>query len=284
MLNSLVAELCGVLADLYLNPSDARRIASQVGLDLRYLELGNQSINNWDAVIRQAVKRNKLNTLLAVVDSEWHDSPEFASVYAACQAAGLHSVTRTPHDRSGGDLLHFLPDRHDQELVLSEAIQHCQQARRPFVCVIFGNDEECHDKFVERLYVHSLRSHLGLDPMIPIKQIPLPFPPSTNNTNDFHHRLRFSLANPLLGRSQATVAEVNSYLVAQRVPTVLHTYLRIQTWQQREETVLRNFIKFWQGWPQLAFDQWLLICICLRCEQQTRNRLKFWQRQETRLL
>lgn len=282
--NDLFVELRGVLADLYLNPSDARRIASQVGLDLRYLELGNQAINNWDAILRKAISSDKLDRLLAAVDSECNDSPAFTTVYAVYQSVGMHSSTSTSHNRSTGDLLHFLPDRHDQELALSDAIQQCQQARRPLVCLIFGNDDECHDKFVERLYLHSLRSHLGLDPMIPIKHIPLPFPQHTGDANDFHRRLRFSLVNPLLGRSQATIAEVNAHLVAHRAPTVLHTYLRIQAWQKHEETILRNFLEFWQEWPELAFDQWLLVCICLRCEQQPRNRLKFWQRQKQRML
>ena len=282
--NDLFVELRGVLADLYLNPSDARRIASQAGLDLRYLELSNQAINNWDVILRKAISSDKLDRLLTAVDSECNDIPAFTTVYAAYRLVGLHSLTSLPHDRRAGELLHFLPDRHDQELALSEAIESCRRARRPLICLILGNDDECHDKFVERLYLHSLRGYLELEPIVPIKHVPLPFPPHTSDTSDFHRRLRFSLANPILGRSQATVADVNAYLVAHRVPTVIHTYLRIQDWQQREEVIIRNFLEFWQGWPELAFDQWLLVCLCLRCEQQTRNRLKFWQRQETRLL
>src|SRR6266849_227761 len=49
------------------------------------------------------------------------------------------------------DLLPYLCDRSDQRTKLAEGIREWKKARRPFVCIIHGNDDECHYSFKERL-------------------------------------------------------------------------------------------------------------------------------------
>jgi len=75
-------ELRDVLAYLYLDSANAERIASDAGLDLRYLKFDSHAINNWHAILKEAGKTGKLDTLLAIVDDVYGGNTEFADVYA----------------------------------------------------------------------------------------------------------------------------------------------------------------------------------------------------------
>ena len=62
-------------------------------------------------------------------------------------------------------LLPYLANRSAQEEVLEDALELFKDnfTLHPFICVVHGNERECHDMFLERLRVVSLLNPLGYD-------------------------------------------------------------------------------------------------------------------------
>src|SRR6185503_17343659 len=90
------------------------------------------------------------------------------------------SATRTNKPKIGG-LLPYLCDRSDQETALHEALQYRKKnfERRPFVCIIHGDEYECHDMFRTRMKGVSLPRLLSLGAESDsIEEILLPWPPA----------------------------------------------------------------------------------------------------------
>lgn len=74
-------KLRDILADLYLDETSARRVATDAGLDLRYIEFSNRAINNWQAILIQAEKNRKVDALLEIVCNDYAGNQELQEIY-----------------------------------------------------------------------------------------------------------------------------------------------------------------------------------------------------------
>ena len=166
-------------------------------------------------------------------------------------------------------LLPYLANRSAQEEALEEALEYFQESAKPypFICVVHGNEYECHDMFLERLRLVSLPPSLGFDrDEIQIKKINLCWPYAEKNFKKIQLRLRKSLAKDVLGRSDASLEDVNQHLCKYPTPIMLMTFLTTRNWAQQGLRILDELLEFWRSWPDLNPNQKLIVCISITYE------------------
>ena len=220
----------------------------------------------------------------AIALLQWVNSPNgcgmdgFLTVLA--QTAPLPAELKTLEQRSKqGDigvgvalrprlpaLLTYDLDRSDQEFQLSQHIEKLGRLPpKPLICLIHGNDDECHDKFIDCLEKKGLHRLLGLTQNLAPYRIYIPKWPSQPNEQDhFHERYRKSLADSILQYSHASQEELNACLMAQPAPVIIELEFQARSWKKHAANVVLNVLDFWQQWPPLAPNQTLLVFLSIR--------------------
>lgn len=163
-------------------------------------------------------------------------------------------------------LLPYLSDRSDQEYELTKALQYYKEnvPRRPFICIIHGNQQECHEMFLERLRSITLPQFLNIntyqlsigEPWYvewPLRDIKL-----INRLSKLHYHL----ACKIVGRGHVTTETIAETLVQYKKPCMICTRLLTQDWQENETDLIENWLKFWNDdWPDMVPGQLLFIFI-----------------------
>ena len=112
-------------------------------------------------------------------------------------------------------LLAWLIDRFHQTLALEETIRRAQafSTPRPILFLLHGNEDECHDKFIERIVRYELGNWLP-QLAVPQKFLMKMLAEKPKSTSDLHDYLRGSLGHNTLGTTTATAADINSRLAS----------------------------------------------------------------------
>lgn len=168
-------------------------------------------------------------------------------------------------------LLPYLANRSEQEFELRQAIQtHQQQPQnRPLLCIIHGDEHQCHDKFLERLQKVSLPRLLKLDlTQAVIKNYLLSCPSAAENPEKFDEYLRHKLGEEVEHYSFASKEEINQTFCKYPYPVIIHTHLLTQNWEGKGVDSLYNLLDFWNNWTELAINQQLIICISIKYESK----------------
>jgi hypothetical protein len=172
-------------------------------------------------------------------------------------------------------LLPYLPNRHEQESKLKEAYKSYQEflnqgSSRPLVCIIHGDEFQTHDTYFERLQKYSVPQLLGLDRnQTAIQSYFL----ACRNMGQLETQLREELANSVLGSGYSSLGAINETFCKYPGPIIVRTHLLTQHWLQDRE-VLKKFLEFWQGWPDLVAGQQLIICLFVKYEKKGRESAK----------
>jgi hypothetical protein len=184
--------------------------------------------------------------------------------------------------RSIPSLLPYLADRGEQEFRLGEVLQRLsQRSPSPIVCLIHGDDLQCHDKFLERLTQVTLPKLLKLDSgRETIKDYPLNWPVRYQNMSELHKRLHKNLADTIVDQRLASLEEVNRYLARLPAPVLIHTQLLTEDFKKPGFDAVLNYLQFWQSWPQLTFGQCLIVCLLVK--YQAKQSLRFFKRRHFR--
>jgi 2-oxo-4-hydroxy-4-carboxy--5-ureidoimidazoline (OHCU) decarboxylase len=176
-------------------------------------------------------------------------------------------------------LLPYLSDRSDQEYDLAQALQHHKnnKPRRPFFCVIHGDERECHDAFLERLQVDSLPKFLELDTeKFSIAPYRLTWPSSSGAVEKRLSQLRFELSMNLAKKSAASTQEIAEVLAKHKTPIMIYAHLHTQYWQSNEMELIKKWISLWHEWPDSALEQQL--CIFLSIHYKNIHKLPFFEK------
>jgi hypothetical protein len=170
----------------------------------------------------------------------------------------IHEQENDQQRRNSFSILPWLVDRSDQIDKLGEAFREFPMPpSRPVICLLHGDDQACHDKFVERLEEIELADMLpDLRAKGPIREVLLEWPA---HTKDLHKKWIVELARAV-NNVNAEQSEINAYLSVS--PVVVETSLLIQEWSADTAEQINSFVQFWQEWP-LAPGQYLIICFCL---------------------
>ena len=176
-------------------------------------------------------------------------------------------------------LLPYLPNRTDQEFELGQAIQilFAKTPRQPLVCIVHGDEFQSHDKFLERLCMVSLPRLLRLDPYrTAIKEYHLGWPSSLKRLNNLSERLCKNLADTVENYSLATAQQINQTFIKCPGVSVVHMHLLTDDWQNLGFDLLPNVLDFWQHWPDLQYEQILVICIFIKYQAKHPIKLQKW--------
>jgi len=169
-------------------------------------------------------------------------------------------------------LLPYMPDRVRQEHQLNEALMRLDRAdrRRPLVCVLHGDEQQCHDEFVLRLRDGTLAGFLDLESHeASVRVIPLTLP--RRPVGSIGEAIRGALATRMLKRGGASIEDVARAIALHRGPVVIEVHPVVEEWLQGEARAFAEFLDTWARWPDLAADQWLIICVCVKYRSATRG-------------
>ncbi|MEG4118404.1 hypothetical protein QUA43_13135 [Microcoleus sp. N9_B4] len=232
--------------------------------------------------IQQEVGRNLGQTIGQMYDSqalsvqEVREGGVFVAGNVIFQNSRAGSVQPTLYraEREPPSLLPYLANRSEQEFELGKAFQKFmkQIPPRPLVCVIHGDEFQSHDKFLERLQKLSLPRLLGFDfNQTVVKEYPLHWPSGLKNVDELSERLCKNLADSVLGRSFASLEDINEIFCKYPAPIIIHTHLLTEDWQQQGSKILNKILEFWQNWPELTPDQNLIICLSIKYQVKRRS-------------
>lgn len=165
-----------------------------------------------------------------------------------------------------GTLLPYLVDRTVQEERLEDALKAYmhQPAQRPFVCLVHGDEQQCHDKYLERV-LDFLSSKLETaDGPEPIKEYPLLWPERLSSIQDLHTRLCKNFAHTILGYRHSSLDELNQRLALISTPVLVHTDIIATDWQRHGPDTINQYLDFWQRWPPIPMGQYLFVFLFIK--------------------
>jgi hypothetical protein len=162
------------------------------------------------------------------------------------------------------DLLLFMADREPQDHKMDELLAPMvNRFSRPVVCIVYGDQQQGHDKFLERLRHTSLPYLLGLDRNTSVMSKPVNWPYPLDDINKLPTRLRKNLSDVLCGHSRATDDEVQRRITTSPGPVLLHTLVDEQTWGHHGVQIVEHFLHFWRQWRAVP-PHGLFICLCIK--------------------
>ncbi len=180
-------------------------------------------------------------------------------------------------------LLPYLLNRSYQKFKLGEALKILfnNSYPKPLLCIIHGDQFQCHDTFLECLIKVSLPKILKQNTNITtsdyytefIGEYELVWPSTMRSIKELKNMLKHNLANRVLDYGLASKEDINEHL-ASIGPVIIHTHLLTTDWQQHKSGIIENFLEFWQDWPQLSPNQCLIICLFIK--YQVKQNLEFW--------
>jgi len=167
-------------------------------------------------------------------------------------------------------LLPYLCNRSQQERELSDALQRHQREnpRRPFVCIIPGDDGECHQEFLDRMELTAIPRMLNLESKhLSMEEHQLPWAANRVNEQACIQAFTHSVARTLVGDGNASMDEVMKSLAANEKPLVFVSHLLTEDFVESDTKLLTAFLKFWETWPALPPGRTLISCVCLKYQR-----------------
>jgi hypothetical protein len=161
------------------------------------------------------------------------------------------------------DILPYLCDRSDQEDMLEIALaQDVGKRRRPFVSIIHGDEDECHDKFRERLQQFSLPRFLDVDTrQSSIRAGMLKWPSTSITRQAAQEILRKHLAERLTGKRTASIEAVAEEISKSTAPVMIYSHLSSEDWHKGGSQMIEAFLTFWDRFPDLPSGSRLISCL-----------------------
>lgn len=164
-------------------------------------------------------------------------------------------------------LLPYMCDRSDQELELAPALRRHQTEtpRRPFLCVVHGDQDECHSEFLERLQHDTIPRFLKLKARsILVEHYTLPWPSQirsggTTAASAFHALL----GHTILGDGAASTEEIFDVIPPER-PVMIVLRLKTEDLAGGGLSALSAFFDFWNAWPDLPVGRALVCVVSVR--------------------
>ena len=168
-------------------------------------------------------------------------------------------------------LLPYLCDRGEQEKELTKALASYvkKTPRKPFVCIVHGNDSECHAEFVERTQRTAINQALGLDAKAPSPEPHVfPWPSHAVQFDRYVEVFSSNLGHELVRNSSASFEDIISKCITMNERTiVLISIVFTRNFGKSPEKLLEAFLEFCQRWPNLPPGRSLIHFVCIKHER-----------------
>jgi hypothetical protein len=163
-------------------------------------------------------------------------------------------------------LLPYLCDRSEQEYELAKTVRLHQQERglRPLVCIIHGDDLECHDKYLERMRYRSLRKFFNLEARrMEVKEYSLPPLRRALSAGAFWA----CLGQALFDDSSAAQSDIWQFIAHHEEPMMLVLELLTEDFVESGESLLNSVIDFCGAWLDLPPGRAVILCVSLKYQR-----------------
>jgi hypothetical protein len=205
-----------------------------------------------------------------------------ASAPVAPQPPEIGEATPAPPAQPQEHLqLPYLCDRSAQERDLKEVLRRHRppQARRPLLCVIHGDEYECHDEFIKRLQSALLPELLGLK--VAVEECYWDgLPPPRPAAGYFWLSLGEQLLNPAPDSEAECRELILKKLAASESPLFINLKWYTENCEPNGAELFASFLRFWEGWPDLPANK-LVICglsLVYQRSKESKSRFGFWQK------
>jgi TIR domain. len=176
-------------------------------------------------------------------------------------------------------LLPYLCDRSPQEETLEETLAPLvdETLSRPFLCLIYGSEYECHDKFRERLQERSLKKIINPESSsYAIVDFMLRWPSGFTSREACFELIQRNLAHKFLGRGRATKAEIVEAISLYKAPVMINSLVSTENWEPHGPALVKAFIDYWNDSWELPYGPHLFICLHI---EYSKNRAEFVERE-----
>jgi hypothetical protein len=154
------------------------------------------------------------------------------------------------------------------------------RARRPFVCLVHGDESECHDLMLDRLQHEILPGLLDVS----VNDCVWSEPPSPKDSVD---KFWIALGKRLLNKRFNTTAESQEQILKELERLGRPLLVRLQWYSEQfgqwQANGLDNFMRFWESWPALPENRQVICALSLVYSnaKDASSRLMFWRKSPT---
>jgi hypothetical protein len=180
-------------------------------------------------------------------------------------------------------LLPYLCDRSEQEDALAEAVLLHRQERsaRPLVCLIHGDEQECHAEYLERMQYRSLRKFFTLEARrMEVKDYWLRPPRRALSAGAFWA----CLGQALFDDSSKAQSDIWQFIAHHEEPMMLVLELLTEDFVEPGESLLRSVIDFCGGWRDLPPGRAVILCVSLKYQRFGKTGLFDFKKKKLRQL
>lgn len=158
-----------------------------------------------------------------------------------------------------------LPYMVDRGAIVAELHATARQlTARPdqvLVAVLHGDDDQCQDKFVERLRKDELPRSLEIGQDAALTEVHLTWPEQVRTRERFHADLTSALARKLT--CPESPAAIQRHFSSLPGPVMIKSQVYATQWAQYPDTVLDDYMAYWQGWPGKEAIQRVVVLLFL---------------------
>jgi hypothetical protein len=139
---------------------------------------------------------------------------------------------------------------------------------RPFVCIIHGDEFECHGKFLERLQYHALPQMLGIDPnQKQIRDFPMRLPRLARQPAD----LWPALGDALMQNSAADAGECERFLSTHPEPMMIPLEFLTDDFDESSLGLLPTLLQFCNDLTGVPHRRDLLFFLSVKYQRPPRS-------------
>lgn len=180
--------------------------------------------------------------------TKFSDPAQLGKYVMASIVKELHSG---PLARPVPEIWPHLTDRTVQIHELTKAIEKSftNKSKRPFICVVHGNEQESHHMFSKRLCKRVLPKLLDLEKNGGIMYKPLTWPTRHGTVAERFERLIDELKEQLTGRFNATTNDMHAAVTNQARPVLVAYHLSSYGWKHEGPELFEKYLNFWASWP-----------------------------------
>ena len=253
-----VSELKDALLDAFSRSELTQLLRTKFGMNLNHIAssyVGEKDA--FDQVVDAAAREGWIADLVQAAAEARPKRPDLQQLRDAFLAADS--------GRAGDsqELLPYLCDRGLQDHTLGVQIEQLrgQPDRRPLICIVHGNDEQCHFQYADRLDKELLPKLFGLDKQREqLKRYDLSWPPTGIPTAEFEGYFTREVAERF-GKPLATNLKELGESVKVHNLVFMNTYLATDNWRMCGTVGFERFLRFWTDWPDLSTGHGLVVCV-----------------------
>jgi hypothetical protein len=171
--------------------------------------------------------------------------------------------------------LPYLCDRSVQEQVLREMMGQTRAAavRRPYLILVHGAHDECHEGFLNRLEKVTLPRLLEMDTK-PVSRLDLQWPEGVSETGTVVQVFGTLLADSLKLSPFVPLEQMQLFATGATGISMFTCVLDGMVRDRNTPVLVNKFLEFWNLWPDVPVGRALVVCLDIKYEAGSRGMRK----------